>query len=132
MATFDLTIGGNTAHSMGRKVHPTRTRKLIVSFAALTYAADSVLKLFKVPAESLVTIIPHVATAEGGASTADLGWTEDPNGFKDALDTNAATTLASPAVAYTKYFTGDSIVILTLDDELDAAIIHFYVEIVSL
>lgn len=132
MATIDLTIGGNTAHSIGRKVHPTRTRKLVVNTAVTNRSSADVLQLFKVPADSLVTIIPDVVTAEGGVATADLGWTEDPNGFADALDLNVATTLAAPATPVTKFMTGDTIVTLTLDHDLDAAILHFYVEIVSL
>jgi len=132
MATFDLTIGGNSAHAIGRKVHPTRTRKLVVDASALTRAAAAVLQLFKVPADSLVTIVPDVVTAEGGVATADLGWTEDPNGFADALDLNVATTLAAGAVPVTKFFTADTIITLTLDHELDTAVLHFYVQIVSL
>ncbi len=132
MAIFDLTVGGGSAHSIGRKVHPTRTRKLVVDASALTYAAASVLNLFKVPADSLVTIVPDVQTAEGGVATADLGWSEDPNGFADALDLNVATTLAAPAAPVTKFLTGDTIVTLTLDHELDAAVLAFYVQIVSL
>jgi len=132
MATVDLTIGGASAHAIGRKVHPTRTRKLIVNTAITNRGAADVLQLFKVPAESLVTIVPHVLTAEGGVATADLGWAEDPNGFADALDLNVATTLAAPAAPVTKYFSGDAIISITLDHALDAAVLHFHVQIVSL
>jgi hypothetical protein len=118
--------------ALGRRTFNPRTNYLQVDSSAQTYAAADVLQLFDVPAGSLVTIVPDVETAEGAVATADLGWTEDPNGFVDALDLNVATTMAAPAAPVTKFFSGKTIVTLTLDHELDTAVLGFYVSVTTL
>lgn len=136
MPTWNFRVGGNSSNmqpsALGRRVKPGRTHYLQVDASAQTYAASDVLQLFDVPAGSLVTIVPDVETAEGGVATADLGWTEDPNGFVDALDLNVATTNAAPAAPVTKFFQSASMITLTLDNEIDAAILGFYVKIDAL
>jgi hypothetical protein len=115
--------------ALGRQAANPSTNYLQVDASAVTYPASDVLQMFDVPAGSLVTIVPDVETAEGGVATADLGWAEDPNGFVDALDLNVATTLAAPAVPVTKFFPSAAVISLTLDHELDAAILGFYITI---
>jgi hypothetical protein len=100
-----------------------------IDATAGTLPALDVLQIFDVPAGSIVTIVPDVETAEGGVATADLGWTEDPNGFADALDLNVATTNTAPAAPVTKFFAAASIVTLTLDHELDTAVLGFYISV---
>lgn len=133
MATFNLRVGGNSANmqprALGRQAANPSTNYLQVSAAALTYAVGSVLQLFDAPAGSLVTITPVVETAEGGVATGDLGWAEDPNGFADAVDLNVASTLAAPAAPVTKFFQAAAIISLTLDHEIDAAILGFYISV---
>jgi len=133
MATFNLRVGGNSANmqprALGRQAANPSTNYVQVDASALTYAAASVLQLFDVPAGSIVTIVPDVETAEGGVATADLGWAEDPNGFVDALDLNVATPLSAPAAPVTKFFPAAAVVALTLDSEIDAAILGFYISV---
>lgn len=136
MPTWNFRVGGSAANmqpsALGRRTFNPRTNYLQVDSSAQTYAAADVLQLFDVPAGSLVTIVPDVETAEGAVATADLGWTEDPNGFVDALDLNVATTMAAPAAPVTKFFSGKTIVTLTLDHELDTAVLGFYVSVTTL
>jgi hypothetical protein len=115
--------------ALGRQAANPSTNYLQVDASAATVPAADVLQLFDVPAGSLVTIVPDVETAEGGVATADLGWAEDPNGFVDALDLNVATTLAAPAVPVTKFFSAAAVISLTLDNEIDTAILGFYITI---
>lgn len=133
MGTENLRVGGNSANmqprALGRQAANPSTNYLQIDFSVETRASAEVLQLFDVPADCLVTIVPDVETAEGATATGDLGWSEDPDGFGAAVDLNVATTLAAPAAPVTKFMTGATIITLTLNHELDAAILGFYITI---
>jgi hypothetical protein len=134
MGTTNLRIGGNSANMQpgalnGRIKNPVFAY-VQVDASATTLATAEVIQLFDVPAGSLVTLVPDVEVAEGATATGDIGWTEDPNGFDDALDLNVLTPQSGAlAVPVTKLFQVASIVTLTLDHELDTAVLGFYISI---
>ena len=64
---------------------------LAVKGAAL--AASDVFELISIPAGAFVLgVTATVSTAEGAASTVDVGYGGDTDGFFDGLDTNSAAT----------------------------------------
>lgn len=134
MPTWNKRVGGNASNmqpgAMQDRAQNPVFKRLQVDSTLQTYAAADVIQLFDVPANSLVTFVTDVVTAEGGVATADLGWTEDPNGFDDALDLNVVTPQTGAlAIPVTKLFRTASIITITLDHEINAAVLDFYVSI---
>lgn len=89
MADVDLTTGGVAgAMPSGPPVKMIRLHKRI-DFSKTNRDADDVLQLFKVANCRVIGAAIHVATAEGGTATADLGDGDDVDGFIDGADLNA-------------------------------------------
>jgi hypothetical protein len=117
MTTYSLTEGGTTKLGeidAGR--HFVLKKRLDLAAladsenAGVAFGAADVLKLFNIPAMTLVSLVSlEVVKAEGAALTADVGDGDDPDGFLDGVSLNAT--------AGTAYHTGavhtDTVTVIT-------------------
>lgn len=100
-----------------------------LNFADTPASAADVIQALKIPAGSMVlSVLTYINTAEGDVATCDVGDATDPNGYNDACDLNAAAgtvekALEADALSVGKYYAADDTIDLTLDHNLDAAIV---------
>lgn len=91
----------------------------VVTLPATGFAADDILRVFKIPAGTLVHQMGvNVLTAEGAVSVMDMGDGDDPDGYGVDVDLNATGgTITSVGNAYG----ADNVMgkIYTEDDTLD-------------
>jgi hypothetical protein len=132
MATVTTFITGQQEHEIlkGYKgvIHNT------LNFATTNASAADVIQALKVGAGMLVTSVrTKITTAEGGTATCDVGDGDDPNGYNDAADLNAAAgviekNLEADAYGVGKYYSADDTIDLTLDHDLDACVVEVIAE----
>lgn len=138
MATVTTFVDKDVAHEV---LEGNRGVKVVeIDFSQTNASAADVVQIAKVSAGTLVEKVDYrVKTAEGGTATADIGDGDDPNGYDDAINLNAAANtvagtlpvVATDAYAKGKYYAADDTIDLTLDHNLDAAVVVFYVHYIT-
>ena len=101
------------------------TERAAAGLTALTSA--DVLEVIRVPANTLVTNVAlNVTTAEGGTLTIDVGDGDDPDGYLDGVNANAAAAYipvdGTAAFAQGKYYTAADTIDVTTVNAADAAV----------
>jgi hypothetical protein len=102
-----------------------------IDFSATNASASDVIQCLRIPAKATVLKCwTNVETAEGGTATADLGDGADPNGYNDAIDLNATgsefSITSTDAFNEGKTYASADTIDLTLDHNMDAAIVNVY------
>lgn len=101
-----------------------------LDFSAINASAADVIQALKVGKGMLVSNVRTlITTAEGGTATCDVGDGDDPNGYNDAADLNAAAgvievNLEADAYGEGKYYSAADTIDLTLDHDLDACVVE--------
>jgi len=110
-----------------------------LSFANTNADAADVVQALKVGIGMVVTKVTlKIDTAEGGTSTNDIGDGDDPNGYDDAVDFNAAANTitrsleATDALGVGKYYAAADTIDITLDNDLNTAVVTIIAEYVRI
>lgn len=113
----------------------------VLDFSVTNAAASDVIEAINVAANvTCLRFWTRVATVEGGTMTFDVGDGDDPNGYDDAVDGNAApsngamsgiATVGTDAYALGKKYTTADTIDVTLDDAADAMVLVVYAELVK-
>jgi len=134
MATYNdgkgYNLGTGAAH-VAAGINRVSSVTVDLDFAAITTAraaagltalgAADILEVIKVPAKTLVTHVAlEVTTAEGGTLTLDVGDGDNPDGYLDGVNGNAAAAYISvagtDAFEQGKYYTAaDTIDVVTVN-----------------
>ena len=132
MGDYNFTTGTQEVVELGNRVMKAQNT---VSFAAHNCtAAGGVCEVLSIPAGAVVTnFYCIISTAEGGTATADFGDGDDPNGYDDAVNLNAAagtmtTSVVADAYGYGRYYSAADTIDISLDNDCDAAIIKVVVK----
>jgi hypothetical protein len=113
--------------------------KNTLSFATTNVSAADVVQALKVGIGMLITgVWVKITTAEGGTSTNDIGDGDDPNGFDDAVNFNAAANTVTSDIKGTdayaggKYYAAADTIDIVPDNDLDTAVIEIVAAYVRL
>tara|TARA_B100002019_G_scaffold292885_1_gene317626 strand:+ start:4183 stop:4638 length:456 start_codon:yes stop_codon:yes gene_type:complete len=101
------------------------TERAAAGLTALTSA--DILEVIKVPAQTLVTHVAlEVTTAEGGTLTVDVGDGDNPDGYIDGVNANAAaayiTVAGTDAYEQGRFYTAADTIDIVLNNAADAAV----------
>ena len=140
MATYNdgkgYNLGTGAAH-VAAGINRVSSVTVDLDFAAITTAraaagltaltATDVLEVIKVPAKTLVTnVVLEVTTAEGGTLTIDVGDGDDPDGYLDGVNGNAAAAYipvaGTAAFEQGKFYTAADTIDVTTVNAADAAV----------
>lgn len=140
MATYNdgkgYNLGTGAAH-VAAGINRVSSVTVDLDFAAITtaraaagltaLAATDVLEVIKVPAKTLVTnVVLEVTTAEGGTLTIDVGDGDDPDGYLDGVNGNAAAAYipvaGTAAFEQGKFYTAADTIDVTTVNAADAAV----------
>lgn len=133
--TIDTHIDGSQVHSILGGIKGTIRNTL--DFATTNAAATDIVQALKVGAGMIVTNVrTRIVTAEGATATCDVGDGDDPNGYNDAADLNAAenvieTNLEADPYGEGKYYAVEDTIDLTLDHALDACVVEVSAEYIQ-
>ena len=135
MAIISSFISGQQEHEIlkGKSGYIHNT----LDFSATNVSSADVVEAIKVGIGMLVTRVSLiVTTAEGGTATCDIGDGTDPNGFDDSVNLNdTANTVtrsleATDAYGVGKNYLAADTIDLTIDNDLDAAVVEVIAEYV--
>ena len=101
------------------------TERAAAGLTALTSA--DILEVIQVPAQTLVTHVAlEVTTAEGGTLTVDVGDGDNPDGYIDGVNANAAaayiTVAGTDAYEQGRFYTAADTIDIVLNNAADAAV----------